>query len=626
MKGESRGDITRRTFNEANHFSGVGAQQGRVPLEADVNEQSDIQQHRLQSLAKDLIGPYGVPAEDDGTAGDGFKLVPTVSNLPQASDGKDLQILAGHYYVDGILCENEACLYKSQPDLPSPKELEPNTTYLVYLDVWERHLTYAEADDPSGHVPSIRESALGGPDTATRTKVVWQVKVTDHLPNGVIATNATWDTIKDQWDAFKKQQQPDNRGLLLADVAKGNTGSSGPCAVPPDARYRGLENQLYRVEVHKPGPAGTATFKWSRENASVIFPIRNVSNNTLTLECLAADSRHGLRPGDWVEVVDDDRALRNLATPLVQIESVDPGEQTVTLKSGGPTVGDKTKHPLLRRWDQRKNPTCEPTPDGIAIKESGAGWVDLEDGVQIQFQPALNGVPHQYRTGDHWSFPARVPSRRVEWPFTDGKPHGVEHHYAPLWIISVDAAGKITAPASGDCRRQIAGRATSAVTGSTPLRAASASVPFVFDASSADVIERTVPLAFLPRLILATADVGADFDGEIRSQSVSAVATTSGWNPGTGTDIAVSGAAIEVTYRSSLEIETSRGFSNGPLLFYALFHDVHLSPRRMEAVSVTIYSVDNSGFKLRSERAGQAPGAPQRFGRFAIRLDFHCLG
>ena len=42
--------------------------------------------------------------------------------------------------------------------------------YAVYLDVWERHVTYLDDD-------RIREVALGGPDTATRAKVVWQVKI-----------------------------------------------------------------------------------------------------------------------------------------------------------------------------------------------------------------------------------------------------------------------------------------------------------------------------------------------------------------------------------------------------------------------------------------------------------------
>ena len=44
--------------------------------------------------------------------------------------------------------------------------------YVVYLDVWERHITALEDD-------SIREKALGRPDTATRTQVIWQVKIDD---------------------------------------------------------------------------------------------------------------------------------------------------------------------------------------------------------------------------------------------------------------------------------------------------------------------------------------------------------------------------------------------------------------------------------------------------------------
>ena len=40
---------------------------------------------------------------------------------------------------------------------------------LVYLDVWQRHVTVL--DDRL-----LREVALGGPDTTTRIKTVWQVK------------------------------------------------------------------------------------------------------------------------------------------------------------------------------------------------------------------------------------------------------------------------------------------------------------------------------------------------------------------------------------------------------------------------------------------------------------------
>ena len=42
-------------------------------------------------------------------------------------------------------------------------------TYLVYLDAWRREIT--ALDDRH-----IREVALGGPDTSTRLKTVWQVR------------------------------------------------------------------------------------------------------------------------------------------------------------------------------------------------------------------------------------------------------------------------------------------------------------------------------------------------------------------------------------------------------------------------------------------------------------------
>src|SRR6185312_13274849 len=55
------------------------------------------------------------------------------------------------------------------------------------------------------------------------------------------------------------------------------------CSIPPESRYRGAENQLYRIQVHKGGSAGDpngATFKWSRENGSVAFPILSLSDKT----------------------------------------------------------------------------------------------------------------------------------------------------------------------------------------------------------------------------------------------------------------------------------------------------------------------------------------------------------
>ena len=156
-----KGDFSRDTYDRTKHFSRVLQQQGRVQLDADWNEQTAILIHYMRTLAADLIGPFAGPKESKG-----FDILPV-------TDG-DFTIGAGRYYVDGILCENEKekVTYLKQEDYPNPTAPNTSTAYLVYLDVWERHITALEDD-------YIREKALGGPDTATRTKVVWQVKIDD---------------------------------------------------------------------------------------------------------------------------------------------------------------------------------------------------------------------------------------------------------------------------------------------------------------------------------------------------------------------------------------------------------------------------------------------------------------
>jgi hypothetical protein len=437
-------------------------QQGRVQLDADWNEQADILLHYLRTLAADLIGPHGGP-------GDSF----AIEEL-QDDDGQpilhDFLIGQGHYYVDGILCENDHDItYKSQPDYPIPQgQGLPEGFHLVYLDVWERHISYLEDQDQHGDEPSIREIALGEPDTATRTQVVWQVKIIEEEENAPCPDETAWGDLLNGW-------QPANRGLLRARAkAPEDTGEDDPCLTPPEARYRGAENQLYRVEVHRgggawDGTAGTkahaATFKWSRENGAVVFPIQQIEGKTITLGNLGRDDRFSLQEGDWVEIVDDDYALLGRAVPLLEIERIDRAENALTLK-GTPAadVGrDPAKHPLLRRWDHRAG---DPARGGLELDDSGAAllkevgadqeddWLLLENGIWIQFQK--QDPENKYRTGDYWLIPARTITGDVEWPgIVENpkalQPHGVEHHYAPLAIIDVDG-GEVTVQ-TPECRK-----------------------------------------------------------------------------------------------------------------------------------------------------------------------------
>ena len=533
-----KADLTRNTFHPLKHFARVLMQQGRVQLDADMNEQAAILLHSLQTLVADLIGPAGGPSGNLGFA---------ITPLPGNPNPADVQIGFGSYYVGGVLCQADfvpipifatatanvyqvrnwspdfdlptipyyevfdatpnsqnapaavqisnpqeslnqikiqssadlagyqipvlrrMITYLHQPDFAystaqgavSPTSLPANQSVQFYLDVWERVITYAEDD-------SIREVALGGPDTATRSKIVWQVKWQP----------ATLNSDNNPVCSIPTRTAP--HGLLQA-MAKQNSVSTNPCIINPNAAYTGPENQLYRVEINRGGTAGTtpgtsATFKWSRENGSVIFPIASGGGTAQpVLESLGRDDRFGLTEGSLVEAQDDRSVLMNLSGKLLAVQSINQSTMTVML-SGTPdsTIGgDATLHPLLRRWDQKSGDPAEgglmldTASDNCAFVQEGM-WLMLEDGVQIQFQPAdpvssppENTVspPNQYLTGDYWLVPARTAIGDVEWPNeVDAQgnraplalpPHGITHYHAPLAVVSITANGVTV---TEDCR------------------------------------------------------------------------------------------------------------------------------------------------------------------------------
>src|SRR5881227_3362192 len=99
-----KGDFSRlNLFDPLTQYTRVMQQQGRVQLDADWNEQADILLHYLRTLAADLIGPFGAPANPDGTPGTGFKAAtrPDVNGNPVPGD---FVLLPGRYYVGGIPC------------------------------------------------------------------------------------------------------------------------------------------------------------------------------------------------------------------------------------------------------------------------------------------------------------------------------------------------------------------------------------------------------------------------------------------------------------------------------------------------------------------------------------------
>jgi hypothetical protein len=479
-----KGDFTRNTFDPLKHFSRVLQQQGRVQLDADFNEQAAILLHYLQTFAADLIGPFGGPENDLG-----FALLANPAQIGSLSKAEqerlkadkeeldalfkklktntpDFIINKGRYYVGGVLCENHAYeIYSGQANYAQDVLQKLKPPFLFYLDVWERHLT---ADEDG----QIREVALGGPDTASRAKVEWQVKFwpQSEAERENPPTKLTRDDVLKDWKSWAEHFQPANRGRLQAQV-KGGEAATEPCIISPEARYRGAENQLYRVEIHQSGAGETATFKWSRENGSVVFPILRSGGASVSLAHLGRDARLGLKVNDWVEMVDDDLALRNQAGPLFQVAEIEPIDFTVTLKVGDgqvvPTYDEKSsKHPLLRRWDHKGDAKGKEGSQVAGVPKDGAlliaeeKWLTLEDNIQIQFAKDGN-----YRGGDYWLIPARTATGDIEWPRQGDNPaalppQGIHHDYAPLAIVAGGGRGRRGDAAAAeqieDCRFKFA--------------------------------------------------------------------------------------------------------------------------------------------------------------------------
>ncbi len=400
-------DISRFTFNPWKDYLGVVMQQGRVQLDSDWNEWLAEYSRRVHAGTLDILGLTGVPS----TTPYGFK-------IKAYSSGQQITIGTGRIYVDGLLVENHGSFAEAQwdpalaewsgappgageTDVPNytnqpylPGAIVPgNGPFLVYLDVWQREVTYLED-------VNLVDKAVGV-DTTGRLQMVWQVKLLDisgitggvncWTPDSTIEQTTSW--------GYLLQQSP---GLLTNGVVQ--LAPSGPCALSPATGYTGLENQLYRVEIHQAGgptasvsyplSPGTATFKWSRENASVSTIVNSISTVTnsvgatasqLTVQSTGRDQVLGFNPGNWVEIIDDYLELNPPVTngqpqtgELHKIDSINPAASTITLDSpvssssfpvNSSNQTDPSRHTRIRRWDQA----------GPVYQSDGAtGWMDLD--------------------------------------------------------------------------------------------------------------------------------------------------------------------------------------------------------------------------------------------------------
>ena len=345
---------------------------------------------------------------------------------------------------------------------------ESSGTFLAYLDVWNRHITAVEDD-------SIREKALKGPDTSTRIKTEWGVKLIrynpESIPRNLLRSIPEKMSCRQASLILKDllHLAPSRLAARLHAAQEGTADHSAidPCLALSGASYKGLENQLYRVEIHRPGGVGEATFKWSRYNGAIAFAIedfvpdvsaeKSASNadtpakyHQVKLSRLGWDETLRIHVEDLVEVLGDETELLGKPGTLARVMKIDEADMVLTLNEDV-ALHEMESNPKVRRWDMDKgkmvqSPSIEGMPTGATSGESS--WIEIEKGIEVRFKEG-----DYYQTGDYWLIPARD-SGKIEWlPDEDDfvQKFGIQHHNCLLAILSLGADG--TWNLERDCRK-----------------------------------------------------------------------------------------------------------------------------------------------------------------------------
>lgn len=458
------GDYSRELFDPVNNFVKVKQQQGRLTLDSEWNLQGDIHDRRDRIGTIDMLGHAVVPRE-----------TPTAFQIEPS--GGTLLIGPGRMYVDGICVEHfgvgelsfnpsleERSIvdsidrsmfvdYLKQPYYPSPASLPTQGSFQVYLDVFQREVTAVQDS-------RLIEPAVGE-ETTTRVQKVWQVK-TLPIQEGEASCELSLEITR----------PPEGR---LSTKAIEFPSDDNPCLLPPHGGYGGLDNRNYRCEVHQAGSAwngnpqnrdGVATFKWSRDNASIAAAIQGIKGSTIILKRSKRNMAEEIRAGDWIEVLDNVTQLTGGSGLMRRVKNVVVESLEIEFEGDGLPDVQLDTHPRIICWNQRGfvrdsegNPYANVEEWGgvIPIPPPNKTLV-LEAGVVAAFSvEPLTGQPESkapFRAQNYWSFVARTADASVE-ELKNAPPRGVHHHFAPLALVTV-SSGPNKEPiytVQQDCRR-----------------------------------------------------------------------------------------------------------------------------------------------------------------------------
>ncbi len=399
-------DRARITFDKTRDYRSVVAQQGRVTLEADINEATKIASEALRLETIDVVGPTGTP--DDGYA----------VSVNSAGDGFEVE--RGIMYVGGWRLQLDSKVDLSQQpdwvDQPAPAASSAAGTSIVALLAIEQSVTAVEDQE-------LREVALGGPDTAARTRLM------QHFIEVPTSDNTCASAAADLTTALAAE------GLIFHPKTMALTFDAGlqvsffppappadPCCPPAQGGYLGSDNQLVRVTITQyDATTKTGTLLWGWNNASFLYRASLVDKNAnpqiLTLSPPPIDAEHTPQPGQVIEVLrttcvlsdtnkDYIAALQGDVISLGSTAVYDPTSYQLTLPGQPLTDGYQTDTtPLFVRLWQAE----------VQFTAGQATQLDLVSGLAVTIKiSALPSAPFDARP--YWQFAVRPNTPQQVYP------------------------------------------------------------------------------------------------------------------------------------------------------------------------------------------------------------------
>jgi hypothetical protein len=433
-------DRARVSFDRSRQWRAVIAQQGRVSLEADLNEQVAIDASRGQLTTRELVGPCASP---DG----GYQVSATpASGGPAGSTPGDLSVSAGTLYLGGERLRLEQALtYSRQPEwlnaAEDPLYVAPaapagDAFELVYLLAFEQEVSAVED-------PTLADVALGGPDTAQRLRIVQRVvRAASTTGNRTSA----WSELESKWSgegySFDSATMQRTSTATLQVSFTQELAAPTPCQPVATGGYLEAENQLLRVAIAEVQSSGVPYVVWAKDDASSLYRVSSsvydaeAQETTVTLASAPVDSDHYPAKQQFVELLANAVELSGeagVAAPSGFLAEVavayNAGERTVVLSGQLPpeylqASAAQAPSLYLRVWEEKL-----PAPAGSAVALGASGvavTLDSSDGA--------------FHVGDFWQFALRpieptivYPARIQEAP---QPPDGPRTWACPLAVVS----------------------------------------------------------------------------------------------------------------------------------------------------------------------------------------------